>query len=711
MSKQTAPTGGSGSRGARRKDPQTDGLSPSESATRDEQQTIANRPTSGGKQRSAAASSPAHSFTYNNSNGTRAEHSPMAVDDPTLLSVGGLPISPVLPTTAEYAQQRSSRMRRLQRFGVFLLLIALLAESAWLAPFTDGAANAVPRQPDPVPFAEVQPYGVNTFLQKEVDSWKKDKTMQMAQDLGVGWIKQQFPWADIEYSPDPDPKIGYWDNKNGQSAWTKYDNILALAQQYGLRVIARIDSAPLWSHPDNPDPKAPPDANHMADFGAFVQTFVSRYKGSVAAIQVWNEPNLKGEWVTGNPVNAAEYTDLLKVAYTSAKSGNPDVIVLAAPLATNNESLTYAGNLNELDYLQGMYDAGAKAYFDAMSANAYGTTYTPEDPPSRDKLNFRRVELLHDVMVKNGDSNKAVWFNEYGWNASPPDITDVPWGRVTAEQQGDYTVRGIQYARQNWPWAGVFTIWYLRQVGDIPRTASEYYFGLLNTDFVKSDAYVRIQAAATALDSVAGPGVWGPLTAPVTSDTRWSISLGDVPGGMYLSPSALGITLDLPFKGTDVSVQLVPPQGSGAITSTQTVGARYYVTIDGSSRSVSSDLPRDANGDAYIQVSAMAAPTNVVVANGVNAEFQTGQHTLQIRVAPNPTDPQNITGLGGRNYAPLVQSPNLPGIGVLTVEAHRSYILFALLTLALIVAGAYLIVLLRRPPAPLPGPDSVATGR
>ena len=52
-------------------------------------------------------------------------------------------------------------------------------------------------------------------------------------------------------------------------------------------------------------------------------TFVNRYKGSVAAIQVWNEPNLRGEWVTGNPVNAAEYTDLLKVAYTSAKKATP----------------------------------------------------------------------------------------------------------------------------------------------------------------------------------------------------------------------------------------------------------------------------------------------------------------------------------------------------------------------------------------------------
>jgi hypothetical protein len=550
---------------------------------------------------------------------------------------------------------------------------------------------------------------VNTFLHKEVDSWKKDKTMQMAKDLGVGWIKQQFPWAEIQFSPSSDPKIGYWDNKNGQSAWTKYDNIVSLAQQYGLRVVARIDSAPLWSHPNNPDPKAPPDAAHMADFGDFVGTFVNRYRGSIAAIQVWNEPNLKGEWATGNPVNAAEYTDLLKVAYTAAKNVNPDIIVLAAPLATTFESLGYAGNLNELDYMQDMYDAGAKPYFDAMAANAYGTTFAPEDPPSPDRLNFRRVELLHDIMVKNGDANKAVWFNEYGWNSSPNDIANVPWGRVTTEQQGDYTVRGIQYARQNWPWAGVFTIWYLRQVGDIPRTNSEFYFGLVDPDFRTSVAYDRIQAAATVLDSVAGPGVWGPLTAPVTSDPRWRIRLGDVTGGMYLAPSALDISLSVPFQGTDVSVQLVPLQSAGAITATQTVGARYYVTIDGSSRSVISDLPRDASGNSYIDVPAVGAPLNLVVAKGINAEFQTGQHTLGIRVAANPAGVQ--PPLGGRTYAPLVQSPNLPGIGLITVEAHRSYILFALLTLALLLAGAYLVWLLRKPPPPLPGPDSAASGR
>lgn len=638
-----------------------------------------------------------------NSNGSHAEPLPLSqVDEPALLSVSGLPIAPVLPTTGEYIQIRTARRRRLQKFALVLTVLVLIAETAWLSPFTDGPANAIPRAIDTIPLAEVQPYGVNTFLHKEVESFKKEQTLDMAQDLGVGWIKQQFPWAELEYRVDPDRP--YWDVKNNQNAWSKFDDIVARAQQHNLRVIARIDSAPAWAHTDNPDPKAPPSADHLADFGNFIEQFVARYRGSVAAIQVWNEPNLRAEW-GGKTVDPARYTEMLKVAYDAAKNANPDMIVLAAPLATNKESLSYDGNLNEIDYLQGMYDAGAGKYFDAMAANAYGTTYPPEDEPSPEKLNFRRVELLRDVMVKNGDAGKSVWFNEYGWNASPATITNLPWGRVTPQEQGDYTVRGIQYAREHWPWAGVFTIWYLRQVGDIPSTQSDYYFQLLDTDFVRQPAYLIIQKEATTADRVAMPGSWGPLSAPVAADARWHIGLGsDVAGGMYLAPSAVGISLEVPFVGTGIKLQLVPPDSTEALT--DTVAARYYVTIDGSSRNVSPDLPRDVSGAAYIDVPSVGKPIEVLVAQGLDAELRTAQHTLTINVTNNPAGEQS--NLGGRTYAPVEQRPNLPAIGVITVEAHRSYILFGLLTLALLAGCAYLVWAIRKPP---PAPETAAAGR
>ena len=74
-------------------------------------------------------------------------------------------------------------------------------------------------------------------------------------------------------------------------------------------------------------------------------------------------------------------------------------------------------------------------------------------------------------MVRYGDEGKAVWFNEYGWNAAPVHFTDeqLIWERVTEEQQAEYTLRGIEYARTEWPWAGVFNIWYFRQVGGADR--------------------------------------------------------------------------------------------------------------------------------------------------------------------------------------------------------------------------------------------------
>jgi hypothetical protein len=577
----------------------------------------------------------------------------------------------------------SSRARRRLFLRVLLVAMALglVADLFYWSPMADPATNQTPRMLGSIPLAEVHPYGVNTFLHKEVDGWKREQTIEMAQEMGAGWIKQQFPWAEIEYRQNPND--AFWDVKNNQSAWGKFDQIVTLAEQNGLRVIARIDSVPAWARTSDPeqiaklkeqglDPaKAPPLDDKMGDFGKFIEEFVKRYRGRVAAIQVWNEPNLKGEWATGSPVNPAEYVELLKTAYEAAKRVDPNVVILAAPLATNNERLEFAGNQNELEYLEGMYRAGARAYFDAMSANAYGTEFPPEDPPSREKLNFRRVELLHDVMVKNGDDKKAVWFNEYGWNASPPSIPKekLIWGRVSDQQQAEYTVGGIEYAREHWPWAGAFTIWYLRQVGDIAPSASEYYFGLVNPDFVPSQAYNAVQAVAKKESRVATPGEWGPLSTPMQVGSRWQMYLGgDGHGGMVIMPTGPGDTLNLTFLGTDIKMEFVPVEAKAEISS-----ARYYVTVDGGTQHIVPELPRDASGRAYIEMDPNGQATEVTLVRGLGAQFATGRHTLEISV--DDSDKEGGQG-GGGVFAPLTQRANLPGIGTVKVEANRSYILF-----------------------------------
>ena len=50
----------------------------------------------------------------------------------------------------------------------------------------------------PISHTDVTPYGVNTFLQQEVEPEKRERQLQMIREAGFGMIRQQFPWEDIE---------------------------------------------------------------------------------------------------------------------------------------------------------------------------------------------------------------------------------------------------------------------------------------------------------------------------------------------------------------------------------------------------------------------------------------------------------------------------------------------------------------------------------
>ncbi|MDQ2808509.1 MAG: hypothetical protein M3Z04_16615, partial [Chloroflexota bacterium] len=378
----------------------------------------------------------------------------------------------------------TSRLLAGRRVGCIALLA--LVVSLTLAPAAPSSAQAGPR--GTIPHTAVNPYGANVFLHKEVEAVKVTKTLDLAAEAHLGWIKQDFAWSDIEIGGKGD----FTDRRNGaeKSAWDKYDAIVQQAADRGLQVVARVSFAPDWAREGGS--KANDAPKNYGDLADFIVALLDHYKGRVGYVQVWNEPNLAYEWKSGGQVDPAAYTLMLKTVYQRAKAADPSVVILSAPMAITLENLATAGNLNELDYWDQMYKAGAKEFFDILSANAYGLDLPPADPPAKDKLNFRRVELLHDVMVAHGDSNKAVWFNEYGWNAAPTTLTpeeQLHWRRVEPDTQAQWTVDGIQYGLDHWPWSGVFFIWYLRQVGDIPPDKAEYYFRLADPDFTVQPVY------------------------------------------------------------------------------------------------------------------------------------------------------------------------------------------------------------------------------
>ncbi len=578
--------------------------------------------------------------------------------------------------------ERPRSLRRVVLLGTASLLvaIALVAEVLALGPRAASALPA-PRLPREMPATDVNPFGVNIFLDKEVEEWKKRRTMEMIAEAGIGWVKQQFSWAEIEPSPDY-----FWDDKYDKSSWEKFDRIVDLAEEYGLEVIARLDRPPEWARPAGSNPEAPPMDPHA--YADFVYDFVRHYRGRIHYIQIWNEPNLHREWRYGSPVDPVAYVTLLRLAYERAKEADPNVQVLSAPLAARTTDDPDRLNLSDLTFLEEMYQAGAAPYFDIMSANGYGFEDPPSAPPDPARMNFRRVELLRLVMEKYGDGNKAVWLNEYGWNAAPERFPTerLYWGRVGLEEQARYTVEGIAYAQTHWPWAGVICIWYFRQVGDIPDTLAEHYFRMVNVDFTPQPVYAAVRDSAAAL-SIATPGWYEEMAPPVRRRGNWyPVRDERASGGSYLASSLPGSRLVFAFQGTDVSLRVRKGPDGG----------RLLVSVDGITGRGTA-LPRDAYGLAYLDLySPQEEWVDVPLVQSLGDEYPLRSHRLELTVA-DEKDPAS-TG-------------HLCVVDALEVRYQRSYTLFgvasSILFAGLLASTGALAAELRRAPPPRPQPVPV----
>lgn len=322
-----------------------------------------------------------------------------------------------------------------------------------------------------------------------------ERDLKLAKDAGFTWVKQMFQWDYIE------------GKGKGQFEWNEPDRLIKATSQAGLKVVARIDWTPKWARPDG----APKDGAwngvpaKMDDFGDFIYALVSRYKtgspnGHIDAFEIWNEPNLAREW-GGKAPNAAEYSQMLKVAYQAAKRADPSVMVVSAGLSPTGTTSAEA-RPDDL-YLDEMYKAGAKDYFDVLGVHAAGFKAPPEMSPdevaSKQEYGgqrffcFRRVEDLRQIMVKNGDEKKQVMVLEMGWTTDNRPGSPYAWHAVTEKDKGDYIVRAYQYAQKNWAdWIGVMSTIYISDPNWTVNT-EQFYWAITDPDGTPRPSYNYIK--------------------------------------------------------------------------------------------------------------------------------------------------------------------------------------------------------------------------
>jgi phosphatidylserine/phosphatidylglycerophosphate/cardiolipin synthase-like enzyme len=312
------------------------------------------------------------------------------------------------------------------------------------------------------------------------------------QDLGLSWAKQQVRWEDIEGTP-------------GNCGWAGLDAIADAYNQAGFKVLFSVTAAPDWTRPGKTG-NGPPD--NYQHFYRFVGEMAGHFRGRVHAYEIWNEPNMKGEW-EGAPLSAADYVRLLAGAYQAVKAADPAALVVtAAPIPTGINDGVLA--IDDRVWVQQMYSAGVQLYCDAIGAHPYGFANPPDVlylggdfDPSRgwdDHPSFffrNTMEDYYRIMVAYGDGAKRIWATEFGWpTVDGMDVAPNPGQEyaddINQAQQADYTVRAFTWA-YDWGHAGVMVLWNLNMWPAAGKFSEMSKYSIVRWDWSPRPVYIALK--------------------------------------------------------------------------------------------------------------------------------------------------------------------------------------------------------------------------
>ena len=239
-----------------------------------------------------------------------------------------------------------------------------------------------------------------------------------------------------------------------------------------------------YNSPTPPDPGA---------YARVAQELAGALNGhGVAAYEIWNEPDDAPYWAPAP--NPAAYAALLKAAYPAFKAGDPSAAVVTGGLVGN-----------DYDFLQALYDNGAKGFFDAVGVHTDTACLTTDpreyyrEPSGRiGRYSFTGYREVHWTMVANGD-DKPIWLTEYGWSTTEAICNNgaragTKPGGVALAQQADFLAKGYG-CLQNDPYV-TEAIWF--SLADIDSSSPDdaRRFGLTDQWLNPKPAFATFQGAA-----------------------------------------------------------------------------------------------------------------------------------------------------------------------------------------------------------------------
>jgi len=294
--------------------------------------------------------------------------------------------------------------------------------------------------------------GISNGWMLHMEESEVNQITQACSQTGVKYFRTDFAWSDVQW------------NGSDSWEWSNIDRVLTATNQSGMETIAILDYFPPWA-----------DASTDTTFWYnFVYQAGLRYiPQGVKIWEMWNEPNITNFWPSPN---VEDYVNqILKpgsnAIRAAAASLNEEVIVLTAGLAP---AATDGTNISQIDFVTGIYEHGAKDYFDGLGQHPY---CWPLDPSIENPYNwFLKTQDLRNVMIANEDQDKLIWGTEMGW----PTHNNINTG-INQAQQADFLTKAYNLW-QSWSWTGPL-IWYAYNDAGDDLDDPEDNFGLVDENF------------------------------------------------------------------------------------------------------------------------------------------------------------------------------------------------------------------------------------
>jgi polysaccharide biosynthesis protein PslG len=340
----------------------------------------------------------------------------------------------------------------------------------------------------------------------------RDRVMQLTQNAGFDWFRQQIYWRDIE-----DPDNGIW-------GWDELDRIVDAVDRYDRKLLVNVVRSPTAYNETNGLPDDP------ATLANFFSELVKRYGDKIDAFEVWNEPNLAHE--TGGtivPEDVGHYVEILKASYNAIKALNPNAIVLAAASSSSGVTNPSVALSDEEFYrLMYTYNGGeARNYMDVQAVHPGGAanppdTLFPENPsfiegcqPAPDRCwndhpthYFRHIENVYGWMEQYGLADKPVWITEFGWSI-PNNTPGYEFGNyVSPEQQAEYVSAAMSRVYENYPFVTNMFLWNINfavlwaEQGNPDHEQAA--FAILNPDWSPRASFLAAQSTIAAIKQKQG---------------------------------------------------------------------------------------------------------------------------------------------------------------------------------------------------------------